>query len=643
MDHEGSLEVSHANTSLVPNINQSESALASDSQNFSLDDEFDTEMLAAFKIEADELLEVSECQLLILESAPTDATALNALFRAFHTIKGNAGFLKIDPTLGSLAHDAETVLSLCRTSALTLQGASFELILETSALMRVLVQSLGNPNCNALSADVIGRANILRTSLSAIANASSKSKITENASDRDTSSAIASFVRQIGDSESSVDFFEDDLKASIEKDNELQSYKQGTSTKETQATEQVAAQVKQDQSQTVNETLRVDRGRLDLLVELVGELVIAESMAQQDAISLTNDPAIVPAKLRNLAQLNRITRTLQELSLSLRMVPLKSTFQKMTRIARDVMRKQDKQVDFLVEGEHTELDKTVVDEIGDPLMHMVRNAIDHGIEKTSEERVANGKPPRGRVVLRAFHQSGNIHIEIQDDGRGLDAERILAKAKQQKIVAEDANLSESEILSLIFEPGFSTAEKITDVSGRGVGMDVVRRNIQALRGSVDIKTKLGEGSCFTIKMPLTLAIIDGLIVRVGTGRFVIPTLSVTELMQLNGANISTIADKYSILTVRDQNVPLVRLDRLLGLPCVSESNEKGIIVVVQDGPHSAALSVDEVLGQQQVVIKQLGHNMEGCKGVAGGAIMPDGQIGIILDVHGIIVQSRGKG
>ncbi len=566
----------------------------------------------------------------------------NALFRAFHTIKGNAGFLKIDPTLGSLAHDAETVLSQCRTGELTLQGHSFELILESSALMRVLVNSLGHPIGSAPSPDVLDRARQLKEALSSITTKKKEvdnKEIETSVGTRGEATASSNGSRV---SDSSIDFFQDQSETISDNRNSIRSNDKGESTKSPEASEQVDRDGKPEKSQTGSETLRVDRGRLDLLVELIGELVIAESMAQQDALSLSNDPSIIPAKLRNMAQLNRITRTLQELSLSLRMVPLKSTFQKMTRIARDVMRKQDKQVDFVVEGEHTELDKTVVDEIGDPLMHMVRNAIDHGIERTAEERVAAGKSARGRVVLRAFHQSGNIHIEIQDDGRGLNAEKILAKAKQQKIVPEDANLSESEILSLIFEPGFSTAEKVTDVSGRGVGMDVVRRNIQALRGSVDIKTKLGQGSCFTIRMPLTLAIIDGLVVRVGTNRFVIPTLSVTELMQLNGANISTIVEKHSILTVRDQHVPLLRLDRILGLSLSNQESEKGIIVVVQDGPHSAALSVDEVLGQQQVVIKQLGHNMEGCQGVAGGAIMPDGQIGIILDIHGIIAQSRGK-
>lgn len=502
-------------------------------------DEFDAEMLGAFKVEAEDLLEVADGQLLTLESDAANSTALNALFRAFHTIKGNAGFLKIDPLLGNLAHDAETVLSLCRTGLLVLQGKAFELILETTALMRLLVHAIGNPLDNSPSADAINLANRLRAELSTTAQAVTDNQVIgemtcEPINRQQANSEIKTAALNAADTAN--DFFEE---RSLDVASEVIVQ---TVTPQSLVADTVESDPRSEKSQTNNETLRVDRGRLDLLVELIGELVIAESMAQQDAMSFSNDSNQTPTKLRNLAQLNRITRTLQELSLSLRMVPLKSTFQKMTRIARDVMRKQNKQVDFVVEGEHTELDKTVVDEIGDPLMHMVRNAIDHGIENSTEERIASGKPARGRVVLRAFHQSGNIHIEIQDDGRGLNPEKILAKAKQQKIVAEDANPTESEILGLIFEPGFSTADKVTDVSGRGVGMDVVRRNIQALRGNVDIKSTIGRGSCFTIRMPLTLAIIDGLVVRVGSGRFVVPTLSVVELMQLKGAKISTIAE-----------------------------------------------------------------------------------------------------
>jgi len=612
--------------------NQSAPDIKQEAVSLNSNDEFDDELLAAFKVESEEQLETAEYQLLILESDPENSKAINALFRAFHTIKGNAGFLKIDPLLGNLAHDAETLLSLCRDGYLKLNGQNFDLILESSVLMRSLLQSLNNSIFGTPTSDLIQKTAHLRQCLSVIAqqfNAAATSSASPEVSTTDASSKPSPSSDPIPNTDPS-DFFEDEeCPSMLERKTRTNAIKD-------------EAETKQDKSQNANETLRVDRGRLDLLVELIGELVIAESMARQDATNPSKDPASLPAKLRNMAQLNRITRTLQELGLSLRMVPLRSTFQKMTRVARDLMRKLDKPVDFIVEGENTELDKTFVDAIGDPLMHMVRNAIDHGIEASSEERVVNGKPPRGKVVLRAFHQSGNIHIEIQDDGRGLNAERILAKAKHQKLVNEDANLSESEIFALIFEPGFSTADKVTDVSGRGVGMDVVRRNIQALRGSVDINTTLGHGSCFTIRLPLTLAVIDGLVVRVGSGRYVVPTLSVTELIQFSGAQISTIANKYSILTVRDQNVQLIRLDKALGLPIVVEATDKGIIVVVQDGPHTVALVVDEVLGQQQVVIKQLGHNMEGCKGVAGGAIMPDGQIGIILDVHCIIAQSRGK-
>ncbi len=595
------------------------------------DEAFDLELLAAFITESEEQLEAAQEHLLVLESEPQNADALNALFRACHTIKGNAGFMKIDPTLKHLAHDAETVLSLCRAGDLCLSGQAFELVLESVSMLGVLLRAISESAGGTPSEDVASCCKDIRDGLLLVAHGGNHNTAQ---ADEEQDSAQG----EITENSTDPDFFGDQNAI----DDMAFATVTATEAKLPKSSPITDSDASRSKNPVANETLRVDRNRLDQLVELIGELVIAESMTQQDAQSSKTDLTAEPRKLRNLAQLNRITRTLQELSLSLRMVPLKSTFQKMNRVARDLMRKVSKKVDFIIEGENTELDKTFVDEIGDPLMHMVRNAIDHGIEASPEIRVAAGKPAVGKVVLRAFHQSGNIHIEIQDDGRGLNVDRILAKAKQQKLIAEDANLSEQEILNLIFEPGFSTAEKVTDVSGRGVGMDVVRRNIQALRGSIDIKTKEGEGSCFTIRMPLTLAIINGLIVRVGDVRFVIPTLSVTELMRLEGSKISTIVERYSILTVRDQNVPLVRLDRILGLHESKEQSPKAIIVVVQEGPHSAAISVDEVLGQQQVVIKQLGHYLQGCRGVAGGAIMPDGQVGIILDIHGIISQARGN-
>lgn len=627
-------------TSTSPNAAAHEperyAATAAEAVDEALND-IDLELLAGFRIESSELLDIAEQQLLELERDAHNLDAVNAVFRAFHTVKGNAGFLVVDPLIRSLAHDAENVLVRVREGALVLEGQTFDLVLESNSILQSLISSV----CQTVDPDehkeISTRTERLRESLRHVASLEGNSTETKTklnqviASDKDTNRPDANNPIAVP----TDDFFESVPEASsnrspspVEEDKPQEPRRNEPPSRNRPAVTET------------NETLRVDRARLDSLVELVGELVIAESMAQQDALGSNKGTIDRTLQARNLAQLSRITRTLQELSLSLRMIPVRATFQKMTRIARDLTRKLGKDVEFVVEGEHTELDKTVVDEIADPLMHMVRNAIDHGIEKTAEDRIAAGKSPVGRVVLKAFHQGGEINIEIRDDGKGLDVSKLLAKAKEKKIIAEDAVLTEQQTLELIFAPGFSTAEKVTDVSGRGVGMDVVRRNIQALRGSVDISTVLGQGSCFKIRLPLTLAIINGLIVRKGSHRFVIPTLSVTEMKQLSGSQVSNITGKAQVLTVRDQHIPLIQLDEVLGLPFTSAQTdpEKSIVVIVQDGIQCAAITVDEVLGQQQIVIKQLGHILNNTPGIAGGSIMPDGQIGIILDIQGIISQ-----
>jgi two-component system chemotaxis sensor kinase CheA len=331
---------------------------------------------------------------------------------------------------------------------------------------------------------------------------------------------------------------------------------------------------------------------------------------------------------------------LQELSLSLRMVPVRATFQKMARLVRDLSKKINKPIDFHTFGDETELDKTVVDQIGDPLMHMVRNSVDHGIEASIDERLAAGKPAHGQIVMRAFHRGGNIHIEIEDDGRGLDRERILAKARERGLIEENAHLTDRETFGLIFQPGFSTAEKITDVSGRGVGMDVVRRNIEALRGSVEMRSEAGRGTCFTMRLPLTLAIIDGMVVRVGENRYIIPTLSVVELLRLKSHDVSTVKQRGEMFQVRERLLPLLRVAALFEQGILDRDPASGITVVVEGASTMAGLLVDEVLGQQQAVIKNLGKGLEGRQGIAGGAIMPDGKVGLILDIHGLLEMAR---
>jgi two-component system chemotaxis sensor kinase CheA len=312
------------------------------------------------------------------------------------------------------------------------------------------------------------------------------------------------------------------------------------------------------------------------------------------------------------------------------MIPIKPTFQKVERLVRDLARDCGKKVQFETGGEETELDRTVVEEIADPLVHMVRNALDHGIEPPAE-RVASGKPETGSLSLKAYHQGSHLVIELQDDGRGIDPEKILRKAKEKGIVAATASLSREQILDLIFAPGFSTAEKITSISGRGVGMDVVKRNIERLRGKVEITSEVGRGSTFKVKLPLTMAIIDGLIVRVGDDRFILPSTSVQMALKPTKEAISTIHGRGEVLDLRGKLIPIHRLHRRFGIMGHAQSPWDGILVILEVSGKVSALLVDEMVSKQEVVIKNLGGFMQGLPGIAGGAILGDGNIALILD------------
>ncbi len=384
-------------------------------------------------------------------------------------------------------------------------------------------------------------------------------------------------------------------------------------------------------------TVRIDESRLDRLLDTIGELVIAESMVSS-SVRLEDGRG---ETMTHVERLDKITRELQSLATSLRMVPLKATFQRMARLVRDVSHRSGKPVDLVIEGEDTELDKEVVDLIADPLIHALRNAVDHGIE-TPAERVAAGKPETGRVILRAFHAGGAINIEVIDDGRGLDPERILARARERGLVAEDATLDYREILDLIFQPGFSTSDEVTDVSGRGVGMDVVRRTVDELRGRVELRSTPGEGCALSIRLPITLAIIDGMVARVAEERYVIPLLSIERSVRPTADQITTVAGRGEMLTLDDGLVPVVRLHRLFDTKGAEQDPTNAVVVITSDGGSRAGLLVCELLGQQQTVIKPLGGGLLDRPGITGGAIMPDGCVGLILDAAGLVRVAHGK-
>jgi two-component system, chemotaxis family, sensor kinase CheA len=380
-------------------------------------------------------------------------------------------------------------------------------------------------------------------------------------------------------------------------------------------------------------SIRVSVGKIDELINTVGEVVITQSMLAQLG-ALVEGPSA--EQLRSgLAQLERNVRELHESVMRVRMLPIGFAFSRFPRLVRDVAQRLGKQIDLKLTGEQTELDKTVLERIGDPLVHLVRNSIDHGIEKP-EERVAAGKPAAGTVHLEAFHRGSAIIIEVSDDGRGLDCDRILAKARSRGLVGPGETPSEEAIFELIFLPGFSTAEQTTDLSGRGVGMDVVRRNIKSLGGKIDIRSKRGQGSRFTISLPLTLAIVDGQSVCVGEETYIVPLVSIVESLQIKAGGVNRLSNAGEVISFRGDYLPLLRLHDLFGVEPRTRAIHEGLVVVAEGDGQRVGLFVDDLRGQQQVVIKSLETNYGHVPGISGATILGDGAVALILDVPGLI-------
>ncbi|MEK6735387.1 MAG: chemotaxis protein CheA [Pseudomonadota bacterium] len=381
-----------------------------------------------------------------------------------------------------------------------------------------------------------------------------------------------------------------------------------------------------------NSSIRVSIEKVDQMINLVGELVITQAMLAQTASQV--DPVIFEKLLSSMNQLERNTRDLQESVMSIRMMPISFVFSRYPRVVRDLASKLNKRVELKTVGEGTELDKGLIEKIADPLTHLVRNSLDHGIE-TPEKRIAAGKPAQGTITLRAFHQGGSIVIEVSDDGGGLHRERILAKAKERGMSIHDG-ISDQEVWSLIFEAGFSTAEKVTDVSGRGVGMDVVKRNIQGMGGRIDIDSAFGVGTRISIRLPLTLAILDGLSVAVGDQMFIVPLTYIMESLQPLASDIKTVSGHGRVVQVRGEYLPVIALHEIFNLhPKVNEIHE-GILVILEAEGQKAALFVDDLVGQHQVVIKSLESNYRRVQGVSGATIMGDGKVALILDTVALV-------
>lgn len=388
-------------------------------------------------------------------------------------------------------------------------------------------------------------------------------------------------------------------------------------------------------------SIRVDIHKIDALINMVGELVITQSMLGM--LGNDFDMSRVERLREGLTQLERHTRELQESVMGIRMVPISFSFSRFPRLVHDLSTKLGKKIELKMSGENTEVDKTVIEKIGDPLVHLVRNSLDHGIEKP-DERVAAGKPETGTVYLSASHRGGNIVIEIRDDGRGLPRDKILNKAIERGLVKPEDNLSDKDVYDLIFQPGFSTAEQVSDVSGRGVGMDVVRRNINELGGAIEIESTPGEGSAIIVRLPLTLAILDGQTIRIGKEIYIVPLVSIIESIQIDDSMLSTIAGKGETFKLRDEYLPIVRMHEVFGIAeHDAHKLTDGILVVVEGEGRKCGLFVDDLLGQQQVVIKSLEANYRKVDGISGATILGDGSVALIIDIPGLMRLAKGGG
>jgi two-component system, chemotaxis family, sensor kinase CheA len=384
-------------------------------------------------------------------------------------------------------------------------------------------------------------------------------------------------------------------------------------------------------------SIRVDTEKIDKLINLVGELVITQSMITDLSEKFSIDQ--LPVLQERITQLERNTRDIQERVMSIRMMPIGTAFHRFPRLVRDLAGKSGKHIQLLMSGEETELDKTLIEAIGDPLTHLVRNSADHGLEPP-DERVAQGKSAQGTIRLNAFHDGGSICVAVEDDGRGLNRERIVKKAVEKGLIADGTRMSDEEVYQLIFRPGFSTAETITDVSGRGVGMDVVKRNIESLGGSVAIKSTAGKGTRLTLKLPLTLAIIDGMTVRVGQDHYILPLITVTESIRPKPNDLQRIVGKGELVNLRGEWVPMVRLYEVFRTTPDFTDPAQALLVIVEAEGRRVAVLVDELTGQQQVVIKSLEQNYRKVEAISGATILGDGEVALILDVPGLAKLAR---
>ncbi|OQY25602.1 MAG: chemotaxis protein CheA [Desulfobacteraceae bacterium 4572_35.2] len=579
------------------------------------------EMVERFIQEGDELLEASEQGLLSWEKEPASPEFVAAIFRSIHSFKGNSGFFGYG-NLEALSHQIENVLDIVKSGGSFATENPFDTLLHAVDALKEGVAALG-----ANGKDQIDELAAHVEALKALPAPKIGEVLVEKGvvSQQCVNEALALQKKPLGD------VLVDMGKASAEQvDQALSSQSE---VKKQPPAPAAKPKAKAKAATVKKQDIRVDLDKLDNLINLIGELVIAENM-------LIHNPDLDGLELESFnkaaQQMGKLVRELQEMAMIIRMIPVSGLFRRMIRLVHDLSVKSGKKVDLKLTGEATEVDKTVVETITDPLVHILRNSMDHGLEPP-EERLAAGKSETGTVELNACHEEGEVWITLKDDGRGLNKEKILEKAIQNGLVEGDgSDLSDRVIYNMIFQPGFSTAEKITDISGRGVGMDVVKQNLEKIKGKVDVDSVPGQGTTIKLRIPLTLAIIDGMLVRVGDARCIVPILSIKEAFRPQPDALTITPDSEELVRVRENFFPVVRLHEMLDVQPDHSKLEDGILIVLEYQDRSICLMVDEILGQQQTVIKGLSEYVGNVRGCSGCTILGNGDVSLILDVGNLV-------
>ncbi len=622
---------------------------------------------SVFFEESQEHLDTMEQVLMALDVDAPDAEALNSIFRAAHSIKGGSGIFGFD-ALGDVTHVMENLLDKARNGVFCITTETVDLLLEIIDVLQQILTAYRERS--ALPETRISDAKTrLEAALSTQQSSANSSPVAITAADSEFGFFDDVVSMEENNDDDTFGFFEPELTTKQTSENTLTGdndsfgffdseptsdnadepvpndfgfFDTSTSNKHQPSVPSTAQQakasvspIKRDTAKKESSSIRVDTAKIDAMVNQVGELVITQSMLS--LISEQIEGALGEKLQTAISELQRNTREIQESAMSMRMLPVNMTFNRFPRVVRDLSSKLNKKVTLKIEGGATEIDKCMIEKLVDPLTHLVRNSIDHGIEMP-DEREQSGKATSGTVVLRAEQKGGNIVISIIDDGAGLSRERIMTKAEENGLVVNE-EMPDEDVWQLIFEPGFSTAAEVTDVSGRGVGMDVVRRNIEALGGRIDIESRAGSGSAFHIHLPLTLAIVDGISVCIGDQIFVVPLANIIESIQPTQTQLKRLGND-TLLFIREQYWPLVAIHELMNIEDAITDPTRGIVVLLESGKQQFGILVDSLLGQQQVVIKSLEQHYRKVPGISGATIMGDGKVAMILDADAIASQCR---